>query len=93
MHDETAKLLIERAEVEFNARKYEAGDLYLSAFMSLEPGSFISGALHRFGRRDDLPSDIVARVRACASLARAGRRAPTEDALYEAFLVLTGQSS
>jgi hypothetical protein len=93
IHDETAKLLIERAEVEFNARKDEAGDLFLSAFMSLEPGSFISGALHRLGRRDDLPSDIVARVHACASLARAGRRAPTEDALYEAFLVLTGQSS
>ncbi len=38
VHDVTATLLIERAEVALKAGDYDKGDLFLSAFTSLDPG-------------------------------------------------------
>ncbi|MBX3192990.1 MAG: hypothetical protein KF819_38755, partial [Labilithrix sp.] len=93
IHDEAARVLVERADAALDAGDYEKGDLFLSALMSLEPGAFIGGAIHRLKRFGDLPGGVIARIEACEKLNRAGGRAPSEDAFFEAFLVLTGQVS
>jgi hypothetical protein len=93
VHDVTAKLLVERAERALKAGDYSAGGLLLAAFTSLDPGSFISTALHRLRKTPNLPPEIMARIESCEELARAGGREPNEDAFLEAFLVLTRQVS
>jgi hypothetical protein len=90
-HDVTAKLLVERAEAALKTGDYDKGDLFLSAFTSLDPGSFITGAVRHLRRIADLPTCIVARIAACEELAGAGGREPTEAAFMESFLVLTRQ--
>jgi hypothetical protein len=72
---------------------FENGDRFLSAFMSLDSGSFIRGALHGLKKISDPPADIVARIEGCEELAGAGGRKPSDEAFLEAFLVLTGQKS
>ena len=93
IHDEPARLLIERAEEALKSGDQVAGDIFLSAFMSLDPGSFISGPVHHLRKIPNLSAELFARIAACETLARAGNRAPTEDAFFEAFLVLTRQAS
>jgi hypothetical protein len=90
-HDETAKLLIERTDGALKVGDFKEGDLLLSAFMSLDPGSFASPRLHRLlTNHSSLPPAIVARIEACKELASAGGREPSERDLREAFLVLIG---
>jgi hypothetical protein len=91
IHDETARLLVEYAERALIAGELERGDLFLSAFLSLDPGSFIRGAVHHLGKLPGLTPELIARVDACKALAGAGHRDPTKGAFLEAFLVLTGQ--
>lgn len=93
VHDVTAKLLVERAEIAIKAGDFDKGDLFLSAFMSLDPGSFIRGALHRLRVMPGLPSDLVLRIEGCEELARAGGRDPSVDAINDVFLVLLGHKS
>lgn len=93
VHEETAKLLVARAERALRAGDHPGGDLFLSALISLDPGSFVGGALRRIGKIPVLPAEIVLRIDACAELVKASGRAPTADAFLEAFLVLTGHSS
>lgn len=91
IHDETARLLVEYAERALTAGDLERGDLYLSAFLSLDPGSFIRGAVHHLRKLPGLTPELSARVDACKALAGAGHRNPTKEAFLEVFLVLTGQ--
>lgn len=91
VHDVTSKLLVERADAALRRGDHAAGDRFLSAFTSLDPGSFIGGAVHHLRKLSGLPEGISARIMACEELVRAGGRDPSEEAFLEAFLVLTGQ--
>ncbi len=93
VHDEAAKLLVDRAARAFKAGELADGDLYLSALLSLDCGSFVRGALRRLRDIPDLPAAVIARIEACEALTHAGGRDPTEDAFHEAFLVLMRQVS
>ncbi|MBX3220872.1 MAG: hypothetical protein KF795_10155 [Labilithrix sp.] len=91
IHEELAKLLVERADHALRVGDRESADLYLSALLSLDAGSFIGGPLHRLRKIDQLPDGVLARLDACQEMAKAGGRSPTEEGFFEAFLVLTGQ--
>lgn len=93
VHDVMAKSLVERAAAAIKAGDFDAADLHLSAFTSLDPGSFVRGALHRLKREPNLSSGLVLRIEACEELAGAGGRAPSVEAINEAFFVLTRQKS
>jgi hypothetical protein len=92
VHDETARLLIEFAEQAIISGDFDRGDCFMSALLSLDPGSFVGGALHHLGKTPNLPATLRDRIDACKCLAGSGNRAPTREAFREAFLVLTGQA-
>ncbi|MGH7271988.1 MAG: hypothetical protein ACREJ3_16280, partial [Polyangiaceae bacterium] len=91
VHDVTATLLVERAEAALKVGDFDTGDLFLSAFTSLDPGSFIGGAVHHLRKIPNLPPRIIDRIGVCEELAGVGARKPSEGAIFEAFLVLTRQ--
>lgn len=90
-HEVAGRLLIERSEKAIVAGKHERAALFLSAFLNLDPGSFLAGPMHRLSKRPDLTSDLVDQVEACRILTRAGGRSPTIDGFLDAFLVLAGR--
>lgn len=92
VHEETAKLLVERTEGAVRAGDEQMAARFLSALLSLDPGSFVGGPLSRLGKLPNISAEIGERIHACKALAKAGGRAPTEEGFFEAFLVLTGQS-
>jgi hypothetical protein len=89
-HEVVAMVFVERAEKAMKGGDWATGQRFLSAFMSLDPGSFISGRVHHLGKIPHLPEKVRALIEACEELTQSGEKAPNEAALSEAFAVLRG---
>lgn len=91
VHDETARVLVELTEPAIDNDVSKA-ELYLSALMCLEHGSFLGGALSRLRKKPNFPTSLIDKLEACLQLTKLGKRQPTSETFIEAFRVLLGSA-